>query len=192
MSYQLRQQRVWPFNTVARYLWQFSSILEDIKQLTVVIPIRDMQMRTLLKPLGLFLLGLVGSFLVVAAASDPLGIEDVVGVWRMCYEPTFSGEVDVGYILFTPAGRAVAITHPCCDQGKIVRSGKFEVIGNDVHVLWDSKRGIDGQDLGKSSRWTLHYLGEIVVVFWRDKNDPTARPVLSSSKSANYGYAKVF
>ena len=35
MSYQLRSERVWPLNMLARYIWQFLSILEDLNELTV-------------------------------------------------------------------------------------------------------------------------------------------------------------
>ena len=35
MSYQLRSERVWPRNMLARYIWQFLSILEDLNELTV-------------------------------------------------------------------------------------------------------------------------------------------------------------
>ena len=35
MSHQLRAQRVWPCNMLARYIWQYLSILEDINELTL-------------------------------------------------------------------------------------------------------------------------------------------------------------
>lgn len=106
---------------------------------------------------------------------------DVVGIWKMCYEPGLPGasEPSSGYLVLMPGGRYFETRVDCCeDQTPVPRSGTYTVSAGSV-VL---------------QRWkALRFVPAATVVLFDDlKGTPATHLVLAHEKNLNYGFARVY
>jgi len=116
----------------------------------------------------------------VAESSVPTE-QEIVGIWKMCYEPGLPGvfEPSTGYLVLLPGGRYYEMRHDCCeDELSQPRPGTYVISENGVSF----------------SGWTtLRFLASAKVVLFDDvKGDPRLLPVLAHERGLNYGFARVY
>lgn len=133
----------------------------------------------------------------LSAADKPkarLADEDIVGFWRIAYEPSAAGreglsELSAGYLAFMPNGEYFEIRDDCCD-GPVAMSAPRKYRIEEATVVLSRQR-YDGS----SYEARLHDRGVAVVAFPEGKRTfRTERTrVLSVGKaSLNYCWAKVY
>ncbi len=120
--------------------------------------------------------------LQAAAAPPPqVSAPDVVGVWKMCYEPGLAGvsEPSSGYLVLMPDRRYFEMRLDCCEDRKpTTRSGTYTLTGNTVVIPgWATLRLIPAAN---------------VVLFDDLKGAPRQLPVLAHERGLNYGFARVY
>jgi len=126
-------------------------------------------------------------------SDESLSVSQVVGIWRMCYESKFKGEIDAGYLVLTPDRRFVHLVDACCGQPIIIATGRFSIDGPAIILHPETGSTAEGREApGRMGPERLNYLRERLVRFVGDANAPALRAVLAGGSSPNYGYAKVF
>ena len=133
--------------------------------------------------MGLKLLLLMLALASQPATGNPQQIReaDVVGIWKMCYEPGLPGvsEPSSGYLVLMPGGRYFEMSLDCCENpAPVQRSGTYTVSTDSV-VLQGWK--------------ALRYVRAATVVLFDDlKGTPVVHPVLAHERDLNYGFARIY
>ena len=125
-----------------------------------------------------------------------LGRGQLVGVWRLCYEPGLPGvsELNTSYLIILPDDRYVRMAD-MVDSPRMVETGTYKVQSEGIVLQGTTRQAPDGKPAGGPvfAPWTLRYEEQRSVVFGTvDKDSPTKAAVLLGGASANYGFAKIF
>lgn len=128
--------------------------------------------------------------------SQELQRQQLVGVWRLCYEPGLVGvsELDLGYLVFLPGDRYIRMTDPV-DSPRITETGTYEITSQSVVLRGALRQSPDGSAAGGThfKPWSLRFEPKRSVVFGiADKKSPTEAAVLMPGETANYAFAKIF
>ena len=131
---------------------------------------------------------------LIAASADtkPPTLEDVVGIWKVCFEPGLAGvnEPDGGYLVLMPDSRFYEIVEGCCrERGEpavIGKLGRYSLEGEAV-VLHQTDVN------GKPYDQRLKFMRNAeAVTFDNLKGSPVHAFALRAGPNLNYGWVKVF
>ncbi len=143
----------------------------------------------------------VGLLVALAASSfscappadqEGLSVEQVAGIWKVCYEPGLPGvsEPAGGYLALMPDSRFYEVTEGCGSGGHeppiVGKVGAYSIERDSVilHIADESGKPFDRR---------LRFVGAAnVVVFDRLKDEPVRLAVLREGPNLNYGYGKAF
>ena len=132
------------------------------------------------------LLGLLCPAVAGAASAD-----DLVGVWKMCFEPGLPGvdEPSEGYLVLLPDQRYFEMRVDCCalEEDSVGRKLFSYRVDGDVVVL----NGTNMYGRPTERRFTI--VTDAEVVFFDDLDGPPVRAtVLKIGRDLSYGFARVY
>ncbi len=128
-----------------------------------------------------------------AAPAPPAGAagRDVVGIWKMCFEPGLPGvdEPSDGYLVLLPDRRYVELRVDCCPEPGAPPSsqlGTYRVEGESVVLRPEGSSG------ASSARRFTVVESAAVVLFDDLQGRPREATVLKIGPDLSYGFARIY
>ncbi len=134
------------------------------------------------------LLALLLSSTCLSAQPEDLEINDLVGVWKMCFEPGLEDlyEPSEGYLAFSPDGTYIEIRWDCCADHLEGEASTYSVDGEVVRLK--NVRN-DGSEYSRSFR----LVRSVSVVLFDDLHgEPLVMDALQIGKDLNYSFCRVY
>jgi hypothetical protein len=124
----------------------------------------------------------------VATPPDTLEAQDLVGIWKMCFEPGLEDlyEPSEGYLAILPNGTYLEIRLDCCHRNPRSESNTYRVEGNSV--VFNNVR-VDGSEYSISRE----LVRSVSAVPFDDlRGEPVVADALKVGKTLDYAYCRLY